>query len=41
MIHDSQATETNVSITEPILIFSQQTIFIWHEYVYVKQISGI
>lgn len=40
MIHDNQAPETNVSITETILIFSQQTIFIWREYVYVKQISG-
>lgn len=40
MIDDNQATETNVSITETISIFSQ-TIFIWHEYVYVKQIRGI
>lgn len=41
MIHDNQAPETNASITETIPIFSQQNIFVWPDYVYVKQISDI
>lgn len=41
MIGDNLIPETNVSITEIILIFRQQTIFIYHEYVYAKQISSI